>query len=143
MRILETGQGAAAPVCQTRINGFWINKRAKPGAYVGCLRKFNPLLVNTVCCFNRPPRYLSMGKEITRRGLEEPFCGKLLVCPWFATVGATPITLKRSKRHDNLRFLGVAGGTLLMAFRFPMTSMLTIKTNLIPPERYTLLPVLG
>jgi ethanolamine ammonia-lyase large subunit len=43
-------------------------------------RKFNPLLVNTVVGFIGP-EYLYDGKQITRAGLEDHFCGKLLGLP--------------------------------------------------------------
>ena len=41
-------------------------------------RKFNPLLVNTVVGFIGP-EYLYNGKQIIRAGLEDHFCGKLLL----------------------------------------------------------------
>ena len=41
---------------------------------------FSPLLVNTVVGFIGP-EYLYDGKQITRAGLEDHFCGKLLGVP--------------------------------------------------------------
>jgi ethanolamine ammonia-lyase large subunit len=43
-------------------------------------RRFRPLLVNTVVGFIGP-EYLYNGKQITRAGLEDHFCGKLLGVP--------------------------------------------------------------
>jgi ethanolamine ammonia-lyase large subunit len=43
-------------------------------------RAFQPLLVNTVVGFIGP-EYLYDGKQITRAGLEDHFCGKLLGLP--------------------------------------------------------------
>jgi ethanolamine ammonia-lyase large subunit len=72
----ETGQGSALSA----------------GAHYGCdqqtiearayavARRFDPLLVNTVVGFIGP-EYLFDGKQITRAGLEDHFCGKLLGVP--------------------------------------------------------------
>jgi len=72
----ETGQGSALSA----------------GAHHGCdqqtlearayaiARAFDPLLVNTVVGFIGP-EYLFDGKQITRAGLEDHFCGKLLGLP--------------------------------------------------------------
>lgn len=72
----ETGQGSAL----------------SSGAHHGCdqqtlearayavARHFKPLLVNTVVGFIGP-EYLFDGKQITRAGLEDHFCGKLLGLP--------------------------------------------------------------
>jgi ethanolamine ammonia-lyase large subunit len=43
-------------------------------------RHFSPLLVNTVVGFIGP-EYLFDGKQITRAGLEDHFCGKLMGVP--------------------------------------------------------------
>jgi ethanolamine ammonia-lyase large subunit len=43
-------------------------------------RRYRPLLVNTVVGFIGP-EYLADGKQITRAGLEDHFCGKLLGLP--------------------------------------------------------------
>lgn len=72
----ETGQGSALSAdahhgvdqqtCETR-------------AYA-VARAFDPLLVNTVVGFIGP-EYLVDGKQITRAGLEDHFCGKLMGLP--------------------------------------------------------------
>jgi ethanolamine ammonia-lyase large subunit len=72
----ETGQGSALSAgghhgCDQQT----IEARAYAVA-----RRFDPLLVNTVVGFIGP-EYLFDGKQITRAGLEDHFCGKLLGLP--------------------------------------------------------------
>ncbi|HBQ91259.1 MAG TPA: ethanolamine ammonia lyase large subunit, partial [Alcaligenes faecalis] len=77
-------------------------------------RKFNPLLVNTVVGFIGP-EYLYDGKEITRAGLEDHFCGKLLGVPMGCDVCYTNHAEADQNDMDNLlTLLGVAGCSFVM-----------------------------
>jgi ethanolamine ammonia-lyase large subunit len=72
----ETGQGAAlSSDAHHGIDQQTVETRAYAVA-----RAFSPLLVNTVVGFIGP-EYLYDAKEITRAGLEDHFCGKLLGLP--------------------------------------------------------------
>ena len=72
----ETGQGSALSAnAHHQVDQQTMEARAYAVA-----RRFDPLLVNTVVGFIGP-EYLYNGKEITRAGLEDHFCGKLLGLP--------------------------------------------------------------
>jgi ethanolamine ammonia-lyase large subunit len=72
----ETGQGSALSAnAHHGVDQQTIEARAYAVA-----RAFKPLLVNTVVGFIGP-EYLYDGKQITRAGLEDHFCGKLLGLP--------------------------------------------------------------
>jgi ethanolamine ammonia-lyase large subunit len=72
----ETGQGSALSAnAHHGVDQQTIEARAYAVA-----RVFKPLLVNTVVGFIGP-EYLYDGKQITRAGLEDHFCGKLLGLP--------------------------------------------------------------
>jgi len=72
----ETGQGAALSAnAHHGVDQQTMEARAHAVA-----RAFSPLLVNTVVGFIGP-EYLYDAKEITRAGLEDHFCGKLLGVP--------------------------------------------------------------
>lgn len=72
----ETGQGAALSS-----NGHHgIDQQTVEVRAYAVARAFSPLLVNTVVGFIGP-EYLFDAKEITRAGLEDHFCGKLLGLP--------------------------------------------------------------
>ncbi len=72
----ETGQGAALSAnAHHGVDQQTLEVRAYAVA-----RAFDPLLVNTVVGFIGP-EYLYDGKQITRAGLEDHFCGKLLGLP--------------------------------------------------------------
>jgi len=69
----ETGQGSALSAnAHHRVDQQTLEARA-----YGVARAFAPMLVNTVVGFIGP-EYLYNGKQITRAGLEDHFCGKLL-----------------------------------------------------------------
>jgi ethanolamine ammonia-lyase large subunit len=77
-------------------------------------RKFKPLLVNTVVGFIGP-EYLYDGKEITRAGLEDHFCGKLLGVPMGCDICYTNHAQADQNDMDNLlTLLGVAGCNFIM-----------------------------
>jgi ethanolamine ammonia-lyase large subunit len=106
----ETGQGSALSAdahhgvdqqtCETR-------------AYA-VARHFKPLLTNTVVGFIGP-EYLYNGKQITRAGLEDHFCGKLLGVPMGCDICYTNHAEADSDDMDNLlTLLGVAGINFIM-----------------------------
>ncbi len=77
-------------------------------------RHFKPLLVNSVVGFIGP-EYLFDGKEITRAGLEDHFCGKLLGLPMGVDVCYTNHADADQDDMDNLlTLLCVAGCTYVM-----------------------------
>ncbi len=75
---------------------------------------FEPLLVNSVVGFIGP-EYLFDGKQITRAGLEDHFCGKLLGLPMGVDVCYTNHAEADQDDMDALlTLLGVAGVTYVM-----------------------------
>ncbi len=92
-------------------------------------RKFNPLLVNTVVGFIGP-EYLFDGKEITRAGLEDHFCGKLLGLPMGCDVCYTNHAEADQNDMDNLlTLLGVAGCAFVMGIPGSDDIMLNYQTT--------------
>lgn len=72
----ETGQGSALSA-----NAHWgVDQQTLEVRAYGFARVFKPFLVNSVVGFIGP-EYLFDGKQITRAGLEDHFCGKLLGLP--------------------------------------------------------------
>jgi len=72
----ETGQGSA--LSASAHHG--VDQQTLEARAYAVARAFKPLLVNTVVGFIGP-EYLFDGKQITRAGLEDHFCGKLLGVP--------------------------------------------------------------
>jgi ethanolamine ammonia-lyase large subunit len=72
----ETGQGSA--LSANAHHG--VDQQTLEARAYAVARRFRPLLVNTVVGFIGP-EYLYNGKQITRAGLEDHFCGKLLGVP--------------------------------------------------------------
>jgi len=98
---LETGQGSA------------LSADAHHGAYA-VARVLQPLLVNTVVGFIGP-EYLFDGKQITRAGLEDHFCGKLLGLPMGVDVCYTNHAEADQDDMDALlTLLAVAGVTFVI-----------------------------
>jgi ethanolamine ammonia-lyase large subunit len=106
----ETGQGSALSA----------------GAHHGCdqqtlearayavARHYKPLLVNSVVGFIGP-EYLYDGKQITRAGLEDHFCGKLLGLPMGCDVCYTNHAQADGDDMDALMtMLGIAGCSFIM-----------------------------
>ena len=92
-------------------------------------RKFNPLLVNTVVGFIGP-EYLFDGKEITRAGLEDHFCAKLLGIPMGCDVCYTNHAEADQNDMDNLlTLLGVAGCSFVMGIPGSDDIMLNYQTT--------------
>ncbi|GGB62828.1 ethanolamine ammonia lyase large subunit [Tistrella bauzanensis] len=72
----ETGQGSA--LSADAHHG--VDQQTMEARAYAVARRFDPLIVNTVVGFIGP-EYLYDGKQITRAGLEDHFCGKLLGLP--------------------------------------------------------------
>ena len=80
----------------------------------GVARAFDPFLVNTVVGFIGP-EYLYNGKQITRAGLEDVFCGKLLGVPMGCDVSYTNHAEADQDDMDALlTLLGAAGVNYVM-----------------------------
>jgi ethanolamine ammonia-lyase large subunit len=106
----ETGQGSALSAnAHHGVDQQTVEARAYAVA-----RAFAPLLVNTVVGFIGP-EYLYDGKQITRAGLEDHFCGKLLGLPMGVDVCYTNHAEADQDDMDALlTLLGVAGVTYVM-----------------------------
>jgi ethanolamine ammonia-lyase large subunit len=106
----ETGQGSALSAdAHHGVDQQTLEARAYAVA-----REFKPLLVNTVVGFIGP-EYLYNGKEITRAGLEDHFCGKLLGVPMGVDVCYTNHAEADQDDMDNLLLLlGAAGVNFVM-----------------------------
>lgn len=72
----ETGQGSA--LSANAHHG--VDQQTLEARAYAVARRYRPLLVNSVVGFIGP-EYLANGKQITRAGLEDHFCGKLLGVP--------------------------------------------------------------
>jgi ethanolamine ammonia-lyase large subunit len=106
----ETGQGSAL---SANAHHGVDQQTCEVRAY-GVARAFEPLLVNTVVGFIGP-EYLYDGKQITRAGLEDHFCGKLLGVPLGCDVCYTNHAAADQDDMDNLlTLLGVAGVSYVM-----------------------------
>jgi ethanolamine ammonia-lyase large subunit len=106
----ETGQGSALSAdAHHGVDQQTIEARAYAVA-----RAFSPLLVNSVVGFIGP-EYLYDGKQITRAGLEDHFCGKVLGLPMGVDVCYTNHAEADQDDMDALlTLLGVAGVTYVM-----------------------------
>jgi ethanolamine ammonia-lyase large subunit len=106
----ETGQGSA--LSANAHHG--IDQQTMEARAYAVAREFPPLLVNTVVGFIGP-EYLYDGKQITRAGLEDHFCGKLLGLPMGCDVCYTNHAEADQDDMDNLlTLLGVAGCNYIM-----------------------------
>ena len=105
----ETGQGSALS------SGFHhdVDQQTCEARAYAVARKFKPLLVNTVVGFIGP-EYLYDGKQITRAGLEDHFCGKLMGVPLGCDVCYTNHAEADQDDMDGLLTLLVAGGLTYM-----------------------------
>ena len=101
----ETGQGSALSAgAHHGVDQQTLEARAYAVA-----RRYRPLLVNTVVGFIGP-EYLFDGKQITRAGLEDHFCGKLLGLPMGVDVCYTNHAEADQDDMDALLTLLVAAG---------------------------------
>ena len=106
----ETGQGSALSAnAHHQVDQQTLEARAYADA-----RHFRPMLVNTVVGFIGP-EYLYDGKQITRAGLEDHFCGKLLGLPMGCDVCYTNHAEADQDDMDSLlTLLGTAGVNYIM-----------------------------
>lgn len=106
----ETGQGSALSAgAHHGVDQQTLEARAYAVA-----RAFRPMLVNTVVGFIGP-EYLYDGKQITRAGLEDHFCGKLLGLPMGCDVCYTNHAEADQDDMDALlTLLGAAGVNYIM-----------------------------
>jgi len=106
----ETGQGS-----ELSGNGHHgVDQQTLETRTYALAREFNPFLVNTVVGFIGP-EYLYDGKQITRAGLEDHFCGKLMGLPMGCDVCYTNHAEADQDDMDNLlTLLGVAGCNFIM-----------------------------
>jgi len=101
----ETGQGSALSAgAHHGVDQQTLEARAYAVA-----RSFKPLLVNSVVGFIGP-EYLYDGKQITRAGLEDHFCGKLMGVPMGVDVCYTNHAEADQDDMDALLALLVAAG---------------------------------
>jgi ethanolamine ammonia-lyase large subunit len=106
----ETGQGSAL---SASANHGMDQQTCEARAYA-VARRFQPLLVNSVVGFIGP-EYLYDGKQITRAGLEDHFCGKLLGLPMGVDICYTNHAEADQDDMDVLlTVLAVAGVTYVM-----------------------------
>jgi len=106
----ETGQGSA--LSANAHHG--VDQQTLEARAYAVARRYEPLLVNTVVGFIGP-EYLYDGKQITRAGLEDHFCGKLLGVPLGCDVCYTNHAEADQDDMDALlTLLGVAGCNYIM-----------------------------
>ncbi|MCP5162242.1 MAG: ethanolamine ammonia-lyase subunit EutB [Hahellaceae bacterium] len=121
----ETGQGSA--LSANAHHG--VDQQTCEARAYAVARKFRPLLVNTVVGFIGP-EYLFDGKEITRAGLEDHFCGKLLGLPMGVDVCYTNHAQADQNDMDTLlTLLGVAGCNFIMGIPGSDDIMLNYQTT--------------
>ncbi len=106
----ETGQGSA--LSANAHHG--VDQQTLEARAYAVARAFDPMLVNTVVGFIGP-EYLYNGKQITRAGLEDHFCGKLLGLPMGCDVCYTNHAEADQDDMDALlTLLGAAGVNYIM-----------------------------
>ena len=101
----ETGQGSA--LSANAHHG--VDQQTLEARAYAVARRFEPLLVNSVVGFIGP-EYLFDGKQITRAGLEDHFCGKLMGVPMGVDVCYTNHAEADQDDMDALLTLLVATG---------------------------------
>jgi ethanolamine ammonia-lyase large subunit len=106
----ETGQGSA--LSANAHHG--IDQQTCEARAYAVAKRYEPLLVNTVVGFIGP-EYLYDGKQITRAGLEDHFCGKLMGLPMGCDVCYTNHAEADQDDMDSLlTLLGAAGCNYIM-----------------------------
>ena len=121
----ETGQGSSLSANAN----FGLDQQTCEVRAYAVAKKFDPLLVNTVVGFIGP-EYLFDGKEITRAGLEDHFCGKLLGLPMGCDICYTNHADADQNDMDNLlTLLGVAGCNFIMGIPGSDDIMLNYQTT--------------
>ncbi len=121
----ETGQGSALSAgAHHGVDQQTLEARAYAVA-----RRYRPLLVNTVVGFIGP-EYLANGKQITRAGIEDHFCGKLLGLPMGCDVCFTNHAEADFDDLDALlTLLAAAGCTYIMGIPGGDDTMLSYQST--------------
>lgn len=128
----ETGQGSAL---SAEAHHGCDQQTVEARAYA-VAREFSPLLVNSVVGFIGP-EYLFDGKQITRAGLEDHCCGKLLGLPMGVDVCYTNHAEADQDDMDALlTLLGVAGVTYIMGVPGADDVMLAYQSSSFHDGRY-------
>ncbi len=121
----ETGQGSSLSANAN----FGLDQQTCEVRAYAVAKKFDPLLVNTVVGFIGP-EYLFDGKEITRAGLEDHFCAKLLGLPMGCDICYTNHADADQNDMDNLlTLLSVAGCNFIMGIPGSDDIMLNYQTT--------------
>jgi len=121
----ETGQGSAL----SSGTHHGVDQQTCEARAYAVARRYRPLLVNTVVGFIGP-EYLYDGKQITRAGLEDHFCGKLLGLPMGVDVCYTNHAEADQDDMDVLlTMLGVAGCNYIMGVPGADDIMLNYQTT--------------
>lgn len=121
----ETGQGSALSANAH----YGVDQQTLECRAYGVARHFKPLLVNSVVGFIGP-EYLYDGKQITRAGLEDHFCGKLLGLPMGMDICYTNHANADQDDMDNLMtLLGIAGINFIMGIPGSDDIMLNYQTT--------------
>ena len=121
----ETGQGSA--LSANAHHG--VDQQTLEARAYAVARKFEPLLVNTVVGFIGP-EYLYDGRQITRAGLEDHFCGKLLGVPMGVDICYTNHAEADQNDMDVLlTLLSVAGVSFIMGIPGSDDIMLNYQTT--------------
>jgi len=105
----ETGQGSA--LSANAHHG--VDQQTCEARAYAVARRYQPLLVNSVVGFIGP-EYLYDGKQITRAGLEDHFCGKLLGLPMGCDICYTNHAEADQDDMDNLIVLLATAGLNFM-----------------------------
>jgi ethanolamine ammonia-lyase large subunit len=128
----ETGQGS----CLSADAHHGVDQQTLEARAYGLARQFQPLLVNSVVGFIGP-EYLFDGKQITRAGLEDHFCGKLLGIPMGCDVCYTNHTEADQDDMDTLlTLLAVAGCNYFMGVPGADDIMLNYQSTSFHDSRY-------
>ena len=121
----ETGQGSA--LSANAHHG--VDQQTCEARAYAVARKFKPLLVNSVVGFIGP-EYLYDGKQITRAGLEDHFCAKLLGLPMGCDVCYTNHAEAEQDDMDGLlTLLAAAGCNFIMGVAGADDIMLNYQTT--------------
>jgi len=121
----ETGQGSALSADAH----FSVDQQTCEVRAYAVARAFSPLLVNTVVGFIGP-EYLYNGKQITRAGLEDHFCAKLMGLPMGCDICYTNHAQADQDDMDSLLTqLAVAGVNFIMGIPGSDDIMLNYQTT--------------
>ncbi len=128
----ETGQGS----CLSANAHHGVDQQTLEARAYAVARRYRPLLVNTVVGFIGP-EYLADAKQITRAGLEDHFCGKLLGLPMGCDVCYTNHADADQDDMDSLlTLLAVAGCNFVMGVPGADDVMLHYQSTSFQDARY-------